>query len=302
MSSPTRPSAPVLEYTVPSDSTIRLDAYCLQVFAAIYTRSQAKKWIKSGHILLNSEAVSPAYFPKLGDRITLCSPKSILPKYALSIPVHFEDDHMAVVFKPAGLHVSGNYPRTLRRALRHNLQPSAIPYPLPQPEPAHRLDRRTSGLLLIAKTPVAIQALGDDFANQRIKKRYRALVLGKASDGGSREDIDEKTALTQWKVVFQNRSLHTDFLTELDVFPHTGRTHQIRKHLARSGHPILGDDLYHNGLVRTDKGLFLSAVGISFLHPVLRTEHSFQIDPPNKFARYREREERRFRTYHQEKE
>ena len=183
-------------HTVQQDSKLRLDAYCLGFIPHCTSRSQAKKWIKSGHVLVNEQHKPPSYFPKKNDVLLFVQPKSTIPPYMIPIDIHYEDDDCAVVYKPAGLHVSGNHPKTLRRALIHNIAPSTQITRLPQPEPTHRLDRRTSGLVLIAKTSIAAHRIGSAFAERNIQKTYRALVLGKAQAGESREPLQEKEAHT----------------------------------------------------------------------------------------------------------
>jgi 23S rRNA pseudouridine1911/1915/1917 synthase len=289
-----------ITHHVPQNSTLRLDAYCLGIIPHCTSRSQSKKWIKAGNILVNGIAKPPSYFPKQNDILSITSPQTTHRPYVLPIEIHFEDEHCAVVYKPAGLHVSGNYSRTLRRALIHNITPSTEQTRLPQPEPVHRLDRRTSGLVLAAKTSIAAHRLGEAFAERRIQKTYRALVLGRAEDGASHWPINGKEASTKWKVIDVGRSLHTEYNTILEVMPHTGRTHQIRRHLHHAGFPILGDDLYHNGLIRTDKGLFLSAIGLQFSHPITNESINICVDQPHKFL-FLQRENQRFIRFHNNK-
>lgn len=289
-----------MPHIVPQDSELRLDAYCLGFIPSCTSRSQAKKWIKAGHVLVNGQHKPPSYFPRREDVLVFTQPQSTIPPYMLSIDIHYEDEDCAVVYKPAGLHVSGNHSKTLRRALIHNITPSTKKTRLPQPEPTHRLDRRTSGLVLIAKTSIAAHRIGTAFSERKIQKTYRALVLGKAQSGESRAPLHEKEAHTTWKVVEYGKSLHTKYNTLLEVTPHTGRTHQIRKHLHGVGHPILGDDLYHNGLIRKDKGLFLSAVGLSFYHPVDQKQVAISAPQPPKFSNFLHKENLRYLRFHGE--
>ena len=287
-------------HTVLQDSLLRLDAYCLGLIPYCTSRSQAKKWIKAGHVLVNDTAKPPSYYPKKGDILHCTRPKSTIPPYMIPIDVHYEDEDCAVVYKPAGLHVSGNHSKTLRRALLNNITPSTQRTRLPQPEPTHRLDRRTSGLVLIAKTSIAAHRLGNAFSQREIHKTYRALVLGKAQAGECRTPLLEKEAITEWTVVAEGKSLHTEYNTILEVTPHTGRTHQIRKHLQMSGHPILGDDLYHNGLIRKDKGLFLSAIGLRFPHPTRDESIDISVPQPAKFSNFLNKEHLRYQRFHGE--
>ena len=220
------------------------------------------------------------------------------PHSNIKIAIYFEDEHCAVIHKPAGFHVSGNRPQTIRSALPSSLSKTDEASALIQPEPMHRLDRRTSGLLIIAKTSLAAQKITQQFEQGLIHKTYRAIVLGRCLSGCSQSPIDKKAAFTKWDVKQHTPSLRCGHITDLLVYPKTGRTHQIRRHLQEVGHPILGDDLYHNGLVRTDKGLFLSAVGLSFRHPTTSAPISINIDPPQKFTTYQQRELRRHKAYY----
>ena len=277
---------------------LRADACALALFPSLGSRSQAKKWIKKSCILLNDHPTRPAHFVQIGDRITLRPDTSIPKPLDIDIDIAYEDDSLIVVNKPAGLFISGRHPKTLVRALRRHASLSLADDALPFAQPVHRLDQRTSGLVICAKTRQAIMTLGKTFENRQIQKQYRAIVCGHLESGESSQPIEGKDAYTSWTPIQHVRSLHTEWVTELSVQIHTGRNHQIRRHLSAIGHPILGDDLYTEGPVLKSKGLFLCAVHISFPHPHHGQAIQCTIDPPMKFQNQLVREAQRWQKYH----
>jgi len=204
-----------------------------------------------------------------------------------------------VIIKPAGISVSGNKFKTIQNALLYTLSPSKKSDCLPWPLPVHRLDNQTSGLLIIAKTRIARIKLGQAFEKKEIEKTYHAVVIGKTNNEGTIQfPIDSKKSTTDYKKLQFVSSLKNKYLSLLEVYPKTGRTHQIRIHCAKLGFPILGDKLYGSeNLILKHKGLFLAAVGISFTHPISEKELCFSIPTPAKFLNRMKNEERRFLTY-----
>lgn len=206
---------------------------------------------------------------------------------------------MAVVYKPAGISVSGNTFKTVANALLHNIKRSSKPDSLFIPTPVHRLDNQTSGLLLIAKTKTAQIELGKQFSNQTIQKIYCTIVMGEVhAKRVINSPIDNKQAETNFEIIRVVKSLKHKELTCLKVSPKTGRTHQIRIHLSSIGHPILGDKLYGDKeKMHKGKGLFLCASEISFMHPkTFKTVH-LKTETPHKFISLLNREKRRWNTY-----
>ncbi|KAG1710307.1 hypothetical protein DVH05_017311 [Phytophthora capsici] len=251
--------------------------------------------------------------------------------------VVYECSTMAVIVKPVGIHVKGRGKRTVEQALPLLLQRHQTievdDCELPIPHAVHRLDYRVGGLLLVAKTRKMEVELSGQLERHSVTKQYRAILVGNVNDkllrrgGGSsivksiglpralmeiRDEllfldgpIDGKSCLTAMRVVSTTRSARYEWISTVDLWPLTGRKHQLRVHTARHGHPIVGDDLYHNtfsieGNQEVDSrnavqlqsevvrgmGLFLFSVAVAF-NDTAGNRRSFRIDEPNKFARFR---------------
>lgn len=280
---------------------IRLQDYAPEIFKLfIPSNSGIKKAIKRGQILTNGETSETGTWIAEGQVLELIEDPNNKPKvYEFDLEVVFEDDHIAVINKPAGITVSGNTFKTVFNALPHNLKPSSQPDGLTSPTPVHRLDNQTSGLLLIAKTKTAQIELGKQFANNTIQKKYCTIAIGKVHTNRTIETpVDNKDAETSFEIIRVVKSIKYADLSCLKVYPKTGRTHQIRIHLATIGHPILGDKLYGDkATLHKGKGLFLCAAEIKFLHPKTFVPMVVKIDVPQKFHSLLSREKRRWNTY-----
>ena len=285
---------PIAEYVVQAeDPRLRIDRLAAERFD-LPSRSQARKMIKRGELLLDEQQVEPSRFVKEGDRLILLRPAKLPPTWELELPVVYVDDDLAAIHKPPGPVVSGNRFRTVEHALPFNLGPSPAPDALVLPRPVHRLDARTSGLLLVARSASALVELGRRFQRREVRKRYRAILSGRLEGEGTVEEpLDGRDARTRWRAVRHDPSLHVDWTTTVDLFPETGRTHQLRRHMASLGHPVLGDELYNDGPVLRSAGLFLFAAELKLLHP--RTDQPLRLELPEpvKYETFRARERRR---------
>jgi len=257
-------------------------------------------------------------YVKPGNRIERLSvaPVKARPVFKLNIEVAYEDDHVAIIHKPAGFHCKGIGIQKIDNALSGNLKASTAPDMLPGgPVAAHRLDARTSGLLVVAKTRRAHMSLSQQFDRSfedkegkgKVHKKYIAIVMGKLEGEGScntdiysNEKDMERAALTRWKALEHTRSgsFNWEWVTTVECVPLTGRTHQIRVHLQRLGHPIVGDDLYENEKFVTLKGggLFLTSVEVSFDHPITAERLTIKTDMPQKFHTFVRRQGARLKA------
>ena len=268
---------------------IRIYDYLIGVFPALPSRKSIKKALKKGRVHVNGVAVSSALWVVEGMEITLIKEeKDKHTIYSVELEVIYEDDYFAIVNKPAGLISSGNQFRTLQNAVAGHLKPSMQPDSIELPLLVHRLDSPTSGLVIVAKTASAVKELGSMLAEHKIRKKYNALVIGKIEEGGKIESvINEKLAISEFKTEEQISSDAFEFLSLVELYPLTGRTHQLRLHMAQNNTAILGDRLYGNNERNIKgKGLFLSAIGLYFTHPFSKQDISIEIPLPKKFKKY----------------
>ena len=276
----------------------RLLDFCLQNFQFIKTRSGIKKAIKKGLVKVDGEELAGGVWLLENQQIELFeNQKSRHKVFEMKLEVIFEDDDIAVINKPAGIEVSGNKFKTIQNALAFNLKISEKKDKLSRPVPVHRLDFPTSGLLLCAKTHQAAVNLGKQFEQKKISKTYFAIVNGKLEGSGKiNTPLNEKEAITLFKSIKTIPSLKAGKLTLVELKPLTGRTHQLRKHLAGIGHPIVGDGVYTSGVpLLKGKGLLLAATQIALIHPITKQSIQFEIPIPHKFISLLEREVRRYK-------
>ncbi|MFH1597058.1 MAG: RluA family pseudouridine synthase [Pseudomonadota bacterium] len=251
----------------PAEAGARLDQFLTRRLN--WSRARLQKLLKSGRVLVGGQARPPSYRVRGGDAVELTVPApepSHLTPEALPLDIVYEDRDLLVVQKPPGLVVhpgAGHRGGTLLNALLHHCPDLAEIGEVSRPGLVHRLDKDTSGLLVAAKTSLAHAALVRQFQAHDITKRYLALVWGRLPEpeGQIEKEIGRhprerqkmsvhprrgKAAVTFWRV----RREFPGPLTLVELTPKTGRTHQLRVHLASLGHPVLGDATYGGGVSR----------------------------------------------------
>jgi 23S rRNA pseudouridine1911/1915/1917 synthase len=270
------------------EKPIRFQEYGVGIFITVATKSAIKKAIKKKLVLIDGILATTSKYISGGEKIELyqLEQPASFKRLNLKLEVLFEDDYLAAIYKPAGLLVSGNKLVTITNALPQNLTKSNLSDAV-NPQPIHRLDYPTSGVLLIGKTSSAIQELGKLFQNKEIQKTYVAITIGAMpSRGDIHLSIDQKEALTTYKVLQIVKSERFGFLNLVKLSPKTGRKHQLRKHLCALGNPILGDQHYFlENKILKGKGLYLHAYQIEFLHPITKENTVIVKEQPGKFKR-----------------
>lgn len=237
---------------------------------------------------MDEKLATTATFIRGGEHICLSIPEAVSPtkKLVFSLTVLFEDDHLAVIHKPAGILVSGNRLKTIANALTQNIQASTLP-DATKPQPVHRLDYATTGVLLVGKTNSSIRALNKLFEEKLIEKTYFAATIGDMNDQGLiTSAIDGKESESSYRVHQSVPSERFGQLNLVQLHPHTGRRHQLRKHLASIGNPILGDKDYGiEPFILRGKGVYLHAYSLKFTHPFSKKDIFVQDDLPQKFKK-----------------
>lgn len=287
---------------------LRLDVFLTQVLPDVPSRAYVQKLIDFGHVRVNETVVKSHHKVVTGDDIHVdISEDFSRPQYVapedIPLDIFYEDDHLLVINKPRGMVVhpaQGCYTGTLVNALLHHaVQLSQVNSDI-RPGIVHRLDKETSGLILVAKDNITHTRLAKQFQRHTIKKHYVALVQGEMSFDEGKVDVpigrhpqrrekkavqfDEaaKESVTYYRVLKRKNGF-----TLVSLFPRTGRTHQLRVHMAYLKHPILGDDKY--GKAGSFPRLALHAQSIGFVHPHTKKYVEFSLRPPKEFLSYLER-------------
>ena len=290
---------PIVESGTVEEEGLRVDRWACEHFLRLPSRKAARKACKRGDLLLNGQPVESSRFVRPGDEVVLQAEDLERPANALTPDVVHLDDHMAVVIKPAGVLTNGARFRTLERGLPNVMKRSAEPDALAAPRPVHRLDYETWGLVVVARSQTALVRLGRAFEERQVRKTYRAVVAGRLEGQGTIDlPLDGRPALTHYRVVGHTRSLKVEWITEVELYPETGRTHQLRRHLHHLGHPILGDARYTHGPVLRKRGLFLAAVGVELAHPCDGSPQAWHIAPPHKFPTFLAHQVQRWGKFH----
>ena len=292
----------VKEYNLSvSKSNVRLDKYIAEQIPDL-SRTRIKELIKSKNILINNHLEKVSYKVNLEDQIKVTvPPKEPLNVKPENIPLDiiYEDNDVIVVNKPQGMvvHPAAGHPdHTLVNALLYHTRDLASSPEGFRPGIVHRIDKDTSGLLMIAKNAKARESLEHQLATKTNKRLYLAIVHGNFGEESGTIDAPigrnphdrkkmgvvetGKEAITHFKVLeqFKNYSL-------IQCQLETGRTHPIRVHLSYIGHPVAGDPLYGPRKTLNGNGQFLHAQVLGFKHPSSGKWLEFEIDPPKIFKK-----------------
>jgi len=294
----------------------RLDVVITKAFPQVPSRTYVQRLIDQGQVKVNGKIFKAGYKVELDDEIVVALKlldvgESVTPE-DIPLDIFYEDQWLLVVNKPVGMlvhPVHGHHGGTLVNALMHHCKTlSDVNLPeddeehfdpaLIRPGIVHRLDRETSGLLVVAKNNNVHVQLAKAFEKREIKKKYLAIVKGRIEFDEGRVDkalgrdpkkrdkkavvADDvgKSAVTVYRVVRRFGSK----ATLVSLFPQSGRTHQLRVHMAYLKHPILGDDKY--GEAKSFSRLALHAQSLGFIHPELQTFMEFSTPVPAEFLSY----------------
>ena len=286
------------------EGNIRLDVFVAEI--GEITRSRAAKLIEDGCVLVNSKVAAKNLKLKTGDKVVLNLPDPVsynVTAEEIPLDIVYEDNDLLVVNKPKGMVVhpaNGNLDGTLVNALMHHCGDTLSGINgVMRPGIVHRLDKNTSGLLMVAKNDTAHNGLAAQIKEHSFTREYEAVVYGNLKDDEgiidapigrhpvkrkqmAVTDKNSKNAVTHYKVIerFGN-------FTHIRLRLETGRTHQIRVHMAYIGHPVAGDDVYGPKKVITALcGQCLHAKKVGFIHPITNKYLEFESDLPNYFTKF----------------
>lgn len=274
---------------------IRIDKYLIDLLNI--SRSKIQKLIDSNNIKVNGKDIKNSYIVRVDDEIIvndIIENNEILPE-KMDLDIIYEDEYLLVVNKPSGMVVHpslGHYTNTLVNGLMYytSLSNDKI-----RPGIVHRIDKDTSGLLLVAKNDDVHLYLSEEIKKRKVNRKYIALVHGVIkNDSGTIDapigrdlfdrkkmavtDINSKDAITHFKVLDRYKDS-----TLIECVLETGRTHQIRVHMNYIGYPIVNDPLYGRKKIINDFGQMLHAKSIGFVHPIKEKYMEFECDCPKEF-------------------
>lgn len=277
---------------------VRLDNFLAEKLEM--SRSQVKRAVDEGRVAVNGQKVKAGYKLQAGDEISFEeeAPYVLEPK-DVPFNVLYEDEHLACIDKPYGLVVhpgAGREEETLVHGLLHrfdNLAKGSDPL---RPGIVHRLDKDTSGVMVVAKTDAAYDGLVEAFQNRRVEKIYYAICRGVIREAGMIDSPigrDPKNRIRMAAGVYPSKEALTEYApvlafrdsTLIRVALHTGRTHQIRVHMASIGHALLGDPLYGAKNDR-EKELLLHSHHLAFTHPITGDEVAVTSKLPERMLAY----------------
>ena len=292
------------ELIVKENNQKRLDSYVTDKLSKL-SRTTAQRLIEEGKILVNGKKQKASYKPEEGDVISIEIPEAKdveLKAQDIPVPVVYEDDDIIVVNKPKGMVVhpaNGNPDGTLVNAILAMCKDSlsGIGGEI-RPGIVHRLDKDTSGLLIVAKNDEAHMNMSKQIQERKVTKKYIALVRGiikeneatinmpiaRSKKDRKKMDVDKdgKEAITHFKVLGRYKNKYTLLQINLE----TGRTHQIRVHLSHIGYPIIGDEVYSNGKNEWNvSGQCLHAWKLEFKHPITGKEIGLEAEIPEYFKK-----------------
>ncbi|MBQ7351644.1 MAG: RluA family pseudouridine synthase [Clostridia bacterium] len=291
-----------MNLTIKNDEVgLRLDKYLISNFSE-KTRSHIKHWIEDGVVLVNGKQVKAGYSLKLNDIVEIGEvEEKVLSSEPQDIPIDivYEDDDIAIINKPQGMVVHPavkNYDNTLVNALMFRLNSLSSINGVIRPGIVHRLDKDTSGLMVVAKNDKAHVSLSEQIARKDCRRIYWAVVNGVVKSDGeliTQFGRDPKNRL-KMAVVEKGKVAHTLYrvlktcenysLVEFEL--KTGRTHQIRVHSAYLHHPIIGDKLYNPNKCKFNiDGQLLHAKKLILTHPSTGKEMTFESDLPDYFQK-----------------
>ncbi|MBR5223988.1 MAG: RluA family pseudouridine synthase [Clostridia bacterium] len=286
------------------EGNIRLDVFVAEI--GEITRSRAAKLIEDGCVLVNSKVAAKNLKLKTGDKVVLNLPDPVsynVTAEEIPLDIVYEDNDLLVVNKPKGMVVhpaNGNLDGTLVNALMHHCGDTLSGINgVMRPGIVHRIDKNTSGLLMVAKNDTAHNGLAAQIKEHSFTREYEAVVYGNLKDDEgiidapigrhpvkrkqmAVTDKNSKNAVTHYKVIerFGN-------FTHIRLRLETGRTHQIRVHMAYIGHAVAGDDVYGPKKVITSlNGQCLHAKKVGFVHPITNKYLEFESDLPNYFIKF----------------
>ena len=278
---------------------IRIDKYLSELDSIDLTRAKIQKLIKTGNITVNDKEVKESYKINLDDNIEInvVKEETKLEGEDIKLDVVYEDDDILVINKPSGMVVHpapGNKEHTLVNALINYSKLSKRNGEF-RPGIVHRIDKDTSGLLIVAKNDKAHLFLENELKEHNIVRTYIALVngvinhdtgkidapIGRSTSDRKKMEVtskNSKEAVTNFKVLERFKNV-----TLLELKLETGRTHQIRVHLKYIGHPVCNDPVYSNNKNIDNYGQLLHAREITFIHPTTKEKMTFTSEPDNKF-------------------